>query len=250
VCALHSPPYANHQRWLAATYAGGEGSLLAGWAAAACMKLTETAPSVIEIVNESGQGRSATGIQVHRAWVERADRVLRHGIPCTSATRTVVDLARTIDQDLLEDLLLAADSIHALNRSRLEQLLADRDSQPGTRKLRELITDDPVEARTINERRMFSICREFGIPLPQVNMEIETAGRTFYADFCWPDLKLIVEADSWRWHGGRSASENDADRDQLLSMAGWMVVHFTRDQIKKKRAETGRRLLTLTGQSR
>lgn len=93
---------------------------------------------------------------------------------------------------------------------------------------------------------MFSICRTFGIPLPLCNHRIETAGRTFFADFCWPDLHLIVEADSWRWHGGRLASESDADRDQLLSINGWRVVHFTRNQIRHHRSTTGHRLAALT----
>jgi very-short-patch-repair endonuclease len=74
-------------------------------------------------------------------------------------------------------------------------------------------------------------------------------GRTFIADFCWPELRLIVEAASWRWHGGRLAAEYDADRDQLLLIAGWRVVHFTRDQIKLHRAETGERLAALTTQA-
>lgn len=39
--------------------------------------------------------------------------------------------------------------------------------------------------------------------------------RTFYADFCWPELRLIVEADSWQWHGGRQARERDVDRVPL-----------------------------------
>lgn len=92
---------------------------------------------------------------------------------------------------------------------------------------------------------MFSICREFGLPLPLTNHRIDTAGSTFYADFCWPDLRLIVEADSWRWHGGKSAHESNADRDQFLFMAGWRVVHFTRGQIKNQRTETDRRLAAL-----
>lgn len=141
---------------------------------------------------------------------------------------------------------MAADASRKLNRGRLEALTAAHGGQPGIPRLLSLITDDPVETRSRNERRLFSICREFGVPLPKVNHRIEAAGRTFIADFCWPELRLIVEAQSWRWHGGRSAAESDADRAQLLAMAGWIVVEFTRAQIKNGRGETGRRLLALT----
>ena len=112
-----------------------------------------------------------------------------------------------------------------------------------------LVAESPRELRSKNERRMFGICREYGIPLPLTNRKIETAGRTFIADFLWPERRLIVEADSWRWHGGRRANESDKDRDQLLAIAGYLVVHFTRDQIKHARAETGRRLVALTADS-
>jgi very-short-patch-repair endonuclease len=49
-------------------------------------------------------------------------------------------------------------------------------------------------------------------------------------------------ADVWR-------RSTHADRDQLLVIAGWRVVHFTRDQIKHDRAETGERLAALTTQA-
>jgi len=38
--------------------------------------------------------------------------------------------------------------------------------------------------------------------------------------------------------------------DQLLSLAGWRVVHFTRDQVKHGSERTGRRLLALTRRRR
>jgi hypothetical protein len=146
----------------------------------------------------------------------------------------------------LEELLLAADSLGKLSRRRLEELLGERRGQPGAARLRELITDDPAETRSKNERRMLRICRRFGIPRPLANHPVEAGGRRYVADFCWPDLRLIVEADSWRWHGGRLKTERDRDRDQLLTIAGWIVVHFTRSQIKNEPAEVGRRLLALT----
>ena len=246
VFALHPPPYGQHQRWLAAVLACGPASALSDLPAAALHGLLEKPPTFAHVSNPTGAGRSLQGIVVHRRKIARCDLTIRHGIPCTSVTRTIVDLAATPGPSMLEDLLLAADSSRLLNRRRLGELLHERRGRAGAARLRSLVTDDPVEARNVNERRLVSICREFGIPAPLVNHRIDVAGRTFYADFCWPDLRLIVEADSWRWHGGRTAAEYDRDRDQLLSIAGWRVVHFTRDQIHRGRRETGRRLLALT----
>lgn len=246
VYATHGPPYTLHQQYLAAVYACGGRSLLAGFCAAAILSLVDSFPREPEVTNSSGAGRGRPGINVHRSTIHPRDATIRQGIPCTSVARTIIDCAHRAGLEGTEEMVMAADSAGILNRARLEVLADERRGRPGVAHVLALITDDPVELRSRNERRMFSICRERGIPLPLCNHRIEVAGRTFIADFCWPALRLIVEADSWRWHGGRLASEADADRGQLLAVGGWRVVHFTRDQIRHKRTETGDRLAALT----
>jgi hypothetical protein len=247
VYALHPPPYSRQQLWLAAVFAGGTGTALSDLCAASHLGIwDEPPPLTAHITNESGRGRSLGGITVHRRKLQRTDVLVAGDIPCTTPTRTVVDCAAALGDDDLEDLLLAADAKRSLNRRRLDELIAMRAGQPGTGRLRRLITDDPVETKSKNERRMRAICRRHGVPPPIANHPVEAGGRAFVADFCWPELKLIVEADSWHWHGGRGATEQDTDRDQLLAIAGWSVVRFTRDQIKRHPGEVGRRLLALT----
>jgi predicted transcriptional regulator of viral defense system len=247
VYCVHPPPHSLRQRYLATVLACGPGSYLSDLSAAHHVGMTERPASAIHVTNSSGAGRSLPGAVVHRRVVAAQDIVRPDGIWCTSPARTIIDCAAWVSQALLEDLLMAADATHSLDRARLEELIEERRGQPGMRKLQALITDEPVETRSINERRVLRICRRFGIPEPLVNHPIRVGERLFYADFCWSELNLIVEADSWRWHGGRLAGESDADRDQVLSMAGWKIVHFTRDQIKREADRTGRRLLTLTG---
>ncbi len=133
-----------------------------------------------------------------------------------------------------------------MDRRRLEQLVADNAGRRGIRNLRELITDDPKDTDAENERRMLRICRRYGVPDPETQHEIRTPEGKFRADFCWPELRLIVECDSWRWHGGKLKTELDTDRDQLLAIAGWIVVHFTRKQIKLMPEVVGPRLVALT----
>ena len=246
VFATHPPPYSRHQLYLAAVYAGGPGSTLSDLPAAAVLRIFETSPLPAQITNRSGRGRSCRGIVVHRRKLDPRDVTVRHGIPCTTPARTILDCSRILDAEGTEELLMAADSLRILDRRRLEQLVEHH----GSRHLRPLLSDDPQITRSRNERRLSSICRQFGIPRPETDHRIDTAGRTFYADFCWPELRLVVEADSWRWHGGRSATEYDRDRDQLLALADWRVVRFTRDQIVRRREETGRRLLALTASCR
>jgi len=49
------------------------------------------------------------------------------------------------------------------------------------------------------------LCDRFGIRRPEVQPWIGPDR----PDFLWPDFGLVVETDSWRWHGGRTRWEAD-----------------------------------------
>lgn len=247
IFALHPPPYSPHQRHLAAVGACGRHSAISDLAAAWLLGQTEAVPSMIHVSNRSGAGRGLPGVFVHRRAIDPLDIAKRHGIPCTTPARTVLDCAGSLGIEELEELLMAADSGRpGLDRRRLEALVASSAGRRGIRNLRELIADDAKETQVENERRMLRICRRFGLPEPEAQYEIRAESRTFYADFCWPELGLIVECDSWRWHGGKLKSERDRERDHLLTIAGWRVIHFTRNQIRHEAEATGRKLVALT----
>ena len=246
VFCLHPPPHSWHQRLLAAVYACGRSTAVSDMAAAWLLGATESLPSLPQLTNRSGNGRTIPGLEVHRRSLARRDVHNRYGIPCTSPARTILDCAASVEIETLEELLMAADSGRpGLDRARLERLVATNPGRRGIRNLRELISDDPRETESTSERRMLRICRRFALPAPQTQYVIAIGGQRFRADFCWPDLRLIAEADSWRWHGGKLKTETDRDRDQLLAIAGWLVVHFTRNQIKLQPERTGERLAAL-----
>lgn len=246
VFALHSPPYSPHQLYLAAAYACGRESAICDLPAAWLQGMSENRPAQVHVANSSGSGRGLAGIVVHRRELDGIDVELRYGIPCTTPERTIFDCAASVSIETLEELLMAADSGQpGLDRPRLNELVANNRGRRGVRNLRELISDDPSENDSINELRMLRLCRRFGVPKPQTQYEITAEGRTYRADFCWPKLRLIVECDSWRWHGGKLKTESDRDRDQRLTIGGWVVVHFTRNQIKLSPERTGERLVAL-----
>jgi very-short-patch-repair endonuclease len=225
----------------------GPGSTISDTAAAWLLGHREVAPYLPHVSNATGRGRTLDGVKVHQREIEPRDLFRRFDIPCTASARTILDCAARVGVEQLEELLMAADSGRPrLDRNRMEQLVAANPGARGIANLRELITDDPKESRSENERRMLRICRRFEIRDPETEYEIRAGGKTFYADFCWPELGLIVECDSWRWHGGKLKVERDRNRDQLLTIAGWIVVHFTRNQIKLEPDTTGRKLLALT----
>jgi len=44
-------------------------------------------------------------------------------------------------------------------------------------------------------------------------------------------LKVILEADSFEWHGGRSALTRDARRYNAFTIAGWLVLRFSWEDV-------------------
>jgi very-short-patch-repair endonuclease len=44
-------------------------------------------------------------------------------------------------------------------------------------------------------------------------------------------LRIVVEADSFEWHGGRAHLSADARRDDLLLVNGWIVLRFSYEHV-------------------
>jgi very-short-patch-repair endonuclease len=51
-------------------------------------------------------------------------------------------------------------------------------------------------------------------------------------DAVWPDLKLVVEVDGYKFHGDRDSFENDRARDAMLVAHGYRVLRFTARQLR------------------
>ena len=65
--------------------------------------------------------------------------------------------------------------------------------------------------------------------VPQVT--IRERGLTARPDLVDEGLRIVLEADSFEWHGGRSALTRDARRYNLLVVNGWLVLRFAWEQV-------------------
>ena len=54
------------------------------------------------------------------------------------------------------------------------------------------------------------------------------------ADFAWPERRLIVEVDGFRFHSHRRAFERDRKRDQAHVLAGYRVIRITWRQLDEE----------------
>jgi very-short-patch-repair endonuclease len=88
-----------------------------------------------------------------------------------------------------------------------------------------------VDTRSELEELVLELCDAHGLPRPHVNSVIEGKVR----DFHWPGSRLVVEADSYRWHRSPSALNDDRERDVELTLAGYRSLRFTWEQVTRRR---------------
>jgi very-short-patch-repair endonuclease len=72
-------------------------------------------------------------------------------------------------------------------------------------------------------------------------------GHRYQADFLWRDSRLIVEADSRRFHDTDSAFVSDRKRRQQLELAGWRISQCTWEEVEtepRRLAATVRALIS------
>jgi hypothetical protein len=77
------------------------------------------------------------------------------------------------------------------------------------------------------EERFLALCPDAGLPRPLCNHRVVGAE----VDFVFPDHRLLVETDSWRWHRSRKQFEIDRRRDAVHAAAGWRTLRFTHERI-------------------
>jgi hypothetical protein len=249
VYAVGYRPLRPHGHWMAATLACGPEAVLSHASCAALYGFRASSATLIDVTSPTRAGRVRSGIRVHSAGTLRAaDRTSVEGIPCTSVARLIVDLAGVLSLGSLEYLIHRCQSMGRFNRAEVRAVLDHAPSRRGTANVRRILGFSWPEEDRLNsglERRLFRICVDGGVPVPEVNRWIAVAGADaggFEVDFCWPQQRLIVEVDSRVYHQTDRAIENDPHRDRLLTLAGWRVIRFTERDLAERRAVVARQL--------
>lgn len=85
----------------------------------------------------------------------------------------------------------------------------------------------PDRTRSDLERLFLRICREHGIPKPEVNVRVGP----YTVDFLWRRQRLIVETDSYRYHSDRATFRADRVRDRELKRRGFTVLRFADQEL-------------------
>jgi very-short-patch-repair endonuclease len=81
---------------------------------------------------------------------------------------------------------------------------------PGAAKLRRIVDGDARATLSPLERRFLELLSEHGLPLPRTN---RPAG-AYHVDCRWPERRVTVELDSYRFHHSRHTWEQDRRRER------------------------------------
>ena len=183
------------------------------------------------------------GIRLHYTRrLPGSDVTARCGIPTTTATRTLLDLAGAVPGQVLRRAVRQAEIDGLVDLAALDARLRTESGRKGLRALRNIIGFGPARTRSELEDRTLELLRRHGFPDPSTNAMVQTPERTYEVDFLFPEQRVIIEADGDRYHGTRLAREQDAAKQAALEEAGYRVIRVTWAHITRDTAQTARRL--------
>lgn len=240
-------------RLMAAVLACGPGAVLSHRSAAALWGLSSFSGPV-EVTSPS-KGRSRLGIRRHFA-VLPADEVTEHdGIPVTTVSRAIFDLAGIEPVARVEQALRQQERLRLYDALSLDHLLERYPRHRGNRAVREVLRrlrdlPDGVTREEL-EARFLSFLDLHGFPRPRLNAWLTIGTHRYQVDCLWPAQKVIVELDGYATHGTRHAFETDRDRDRRLLAADYRGPRITwrhLEEIPEEIAADLRSLLALPSQ--
>ncbi len=230
-------PTSSRQTLMAAVQAAGPGAAASHRGAAFLYGMASVDPRA-EVSVGAQRAPRTTDVLVHRViHLGPPDVGVIDGIPCTQPARTLIDLAAVIGRvdlevaldDCLSRRLVSVDYLHR----RLDAL--GRQGRSGTEVLASVLAarsgGRPRSASDF-ERRLLSAIGRWRLPAPQTQYEVVLpGGRKAFLDVAYPEVKLGIEADSYRHHSSRTDWGRDRTRNRMLTAIGWRILPVTWDDL-------------------
>lgn len=76
-----------------------------------------------------------------------------------------------------------------------------------------------------------SVLRAIAVDVPGLRVVPQVQVGDARPDLVDADLRIILEADSFRWHGGRAELRRDAHRYNRFVLDGWLVLRFAWEDV-------------------
>ena len=237
--------------WMAAVLACGSDAVLSHRSAAALQELMPSGGAKIDVTVPGRSRRRHEGIKVHCSTaLAPQDVTVVNAIPCTPIARTLLDLAEVVTHRRLERAFDQAEIAEVFDLRAIEDVVDRNPTRAGAKAVREVLETHYIGRTPTwseNEEALLAITRPLGISDPKCNafVALDDGGPPIRADFVWREQRVIVEADSHKWHTSRQRFESDRIRDQRLIAAGWTVIRTTWRQMTRRPHELRPVLLKL-----
>jgi predicted transcriptional regulator of viral defense system len=227
-----------HGRMLAAVLACGEKAVLSHGSAAELLGLWDKRPIPVDVIAPRRGGRKIPHIRWHNVLRPTPTEIeIRAGVPCTTVSRTLVDMAGRTGPTSLRRLVEQAAVLRQLDISEVDRILA-RGRRRGAPNLRAVLepwrTDDERKPRLRSplEARVLPALVAAGVPRPECNVKLRLGNERLEIDLFWEKQRLAIETDGEETHLTRAAFQHDRRRDQLLLAAGYRVARVTWRQVE------------------
>lgn len=153
----------------------------------------------------------------------------------TSRERTIVDCLRTLPFD--EGLTVVDSALRHLDVTKSGLAVIARDVRgPGSPAVRTAIRHASGEAANPFESVLRAIAIQAGLSVkPQA--VVREGAVSVRPDLVDEGRRLVLEADSFAWHGSRSALKRDCRRYNWLVRQGWRVLRFAYEDVMFDQAD-------------
>jgi hypothetical protein len=220
----HTAP-STEATYMAAVLAAGDGSALAGRAAASLMRLLKGAPPPPQVIAPKERRVKELDTRRERR-LDSRDITVWQGIPTTTVARTLVDLAAALSEYELGQAWHQARVLYRTQPEDVEAVLARRPTSKGAATLRAIMRGKPIALSRL-EKAFIKLCGKNDLELPETN----TIHGGRFVDCRWPAHKLTVELDGYRYHSSRHAWEQDRRRERQARARGDDFRRYTSDDV-------------------
>ena len=228
----------------AAVLTGDVGAFLSHWASCALAGLVRWDGRPVDVTLRGTSVRKVDGVAFHRSrTVLPRDITHRHGIPCTTAARALLEVAPQLSDQRLKRAVRQAQAERLASVGQIADVLRRANGHRGAGRIAAIIATGPAPTVSSHEDIVLDLILEAGLEHPVANARLVVGGEPYYPDLRWPAQRLSLEIDSSPWHDGPLARELDADRQADLEAAGERVLRTSRDQALRAPHQLVARLL-------
>jgi hypothetical protein len=216
-------------RYMAAVKACGEGAVLCGRAAAYLLGILKSpSPPPPEVATRNQ--RRIPGLKTRRAALDRRDVTRVNGIPCTTPARTIVDLAREMEDDPFARLCHEAGVLHRTTPRQVKAVMKRRGRCPGAARIHRVMQGEVKVSLSVYEKGFLDALTAANLPLPD---EVNKPAGGKRVDCRWTEYGVTVELLSYRFHNSKYSWDQDHERKRQARARGDKWRSFTYDDVFK-----------------